>query len=258
VRLDADSLTRWWQRLIRLALATLLLACIISLLEVDTNPRIVVVDQQQSILLHSLTQYQAAAASSLHNSLANSNKITFNSASVVDDMKATFPEVNDASVVLPLVGHRPTVYLQLAKPVLILQSSTQSVVVANSGEALVTATQVAGLSQFDLPVVTDQSNLALQVGDPVLASTTVSFVQTVLAQLSAQHISWQSLILPAGTEELDVHLAGKPYYVKFNIHLTNPLEQVGSYLAAQQHLTGQGIVPTQYIDVRVPGRAYYK
>jgi hypothetical protein len=67
-----------------------------------------------------------------------------------------------------------------------------------------------------------------------------------------------SMILPAGTSELDVHLAGQPYFVKFNLNNNDPRQQAGTFLAAIANLQKNHITPAQYIDVRVDGRAYYQ
>ena len=64
--------------------------------------------------------------------------------------------------------------------------------------------------------------------------------------------------MPAAENELDMYLTGQSYYVKFNLADSSPLQEVGTFLAVRQNLQQQGITPSQYIDVRVDGRAYYK
>ena len=97
------------------------------------------------------------------------------------------------------------------------------------------------------------------MGQLALSSQTVSFIQSVVYELQHQKVTYSRLVLPAGSQELDVYIEGQPYYVKFNIHdVTTAREQVGSYLAAMHYLKEQGAAPSSYVDVRVAGRAYYR
>ena len=65
------------------------------------------------------------------------------------------------------------------------------------------------------------------------------------------------MTLPPAASELDVKIAGKPYFVKFNLQADDARRQAGTFLATQAQLQRKGITPAQYIDVRVEGRAYY-
>lgn len=252
------------QRTGTVLLGLVLAACVISLLQLDTKPRIVILNNAASYALHSPSVYQAAVTKTLRSSLANTNKVTVNSRQVVGDLKRQFPEIYDASLVLPLVGHRPTVYIELARPVVRLQTPSQTIVVDQTGRALASAAlgERTQFSSFNLPVVIDQSQLDLHVGDIVLPSNSVQFIREVTEQLAAKKVAIAKLTLPAGTQELDVYPAGVPYTVKFNLHdPTSARQQVGTYLAVRQQLGKQGSMhaePKQYIDVRLTGRAYYQ
>jgi hypothetical protein len=254
-KLDVKQLGKRFRAVL---LVALLLICTINLLQLDTTPRVTIINSSQAYALHPVSTYQTTITNELRGSLLSSNKVTIDTKSLVADLKSRYPEIRDASVVLPLVGHRMNVYIELTQPILLLTTQSQSVIVDNSGHALVTASDVAKLSSFHLPVLVDKSQLQLKVGDTVLSSDAVSFVQTVLAQLAAKHVPINRLELPAGTEELDVYPKGKPYHVKFNLHQTDARLEVGSYLAVKSQLERQGTTPGSYIDVRLAGRAYYK
>jgi hypothetical protein len=86
----------------------------------------------------------------------------------------------------------------------------------------------------------------------------VSFIKTVAAQLSAQHIGVKAMVLPPAADELDVYLAGQPFYGRFNLETGTALQQTGTFVAVWRQLQGQGTTPRDYIDVRIDGRAYYK
>jgi hypothetical protein len=85
----------------------------------------------------------------------------------------------------------------------------------------------------------------------------VAFIQEVAGQLKAKNMAIDSLTLPALADELDVRVKGLPYFIKFNIQ-ANPRQSAGAFLAAKQHLDSQHVTPSQYVDVRVEEKAYYK
>jgi hypothetical protein len=86
------------------------------------------------------------------------------------------------------------------------------------------------------------------------------FIVSVVQQVKAHNIDISSLTLPSGTSELDMRLNNQPYFVKFNMHagLASARQQAGTFIAVKNRLESQGIAPSQYIDVRVDGRAYYQ
>jgi hypothetical protein len=236
------------------------LACLFNLLRLVPNVKVESLNTPvTSYLLHDQVTYKTAADSYLHSSIFNNNKITINGTAVAERLQQDFPELASVNVALPLVGHRPVVYLRTSEPTLILITTTgQSFVIDESGKALTTTARVHNLDALHLPVVHDESGLKLQQGDTVLSSTAATFVSDVIAQLAAKKIDVASLRLPAGTSELDIYPAGVSYFVKFNLQHDSAAQQTGTYLAVSEKLQGQGVMPAQYIDVRVDGRAYYK
>ncbi len=173
-------------------------------------------------------------------------------------MLKQFPELSSVSVVLPLLAHRPVVYLTPSQPTLIITGLSGSYVLDDNGKALFTVTDTKTIPSLKLPVLTDQSGLKLSLGQRVLSSTDISFIETIIAQLVAKQVMVSSLTLPVASREIDITITGQPYFVKFNLQDGNALEQAGTLLATKARLSSQGIVPAHYIDVRVPGRAYYQ
>jgi hypothetical protein len=84
----------------------------------------------------------------------------------------------------------------------------------------------------------------------------VSFIQTLAYQFSEAKIAVSAYALPAGSPyELDVRLEDKPYMIRCSL-VADALVQSGAAIATLQHLGNT--VPREYLDVRVPGRVYYK
>jgi hypothetical protein len=248
------------QRFGLIIVAVAVLIAFANTLRVSTHAKIDSLNEPAaSFLLHDEKAYEAAASRYLASSVWNGNKLTVNTGAVAARLQQDFPELTSVSVALPLVGHRPVVYIRTAAPRLLLTTTNgQSFVVDENGKALIAASRVADLAALKLPVINDESGISLSEGKTVLSSSSVSFIRIVLSELSAQNIRPERITLPAGTSELDVYPVGTSYFVKFNFQSETALQQAGTYLATAARLKEQGITPNQYIDVRVDGRAYYK
>lgn len=238
------------------------IAGLVSSLGLSMNPRIIFVSGSQSrYFLHSNATYQQEASSILASSIWYRNKITINPNAISKQLLNRFPELASVSVALPFLGHRPLIYIQPEQPALILSSAQSgSYVVDEHGKALLSTSQLPLNSKLDLPVVTDQTGLAIRSGSQILTSGSVAYIIAVVQQIKAHSIGISSLTLPSGTSELDMYLSGQPYYVKFNLHagLSSARQQAGTFIAVKNRLDSQSITPSKYIDVRVDGRAYYQ
>lgn len=212
-----------------------------------------------SYLVHDQKTYQSAASAYLDSSLFNKNKITVNTTAVVRQLRHDFPELTSVSIAIPVVSHRPVVYIRTSEPTFVLlASSGQSFVIDDTGKALATTATVRNLQDLHLPVVRDESGLSVQRGDIVLSSGAAVFISEVAHQLAAKNIGIASMRLPGASNELDVYPANSHYFVKFNLQNDSAVQQTGTYLAVIQKLQGEGESPVSYIDVRIDGRAYYK
>ena len=253
---------RFWAK--RSGLLVALIAgfiCFISIISVSNTPRIVFLDEQNtSAAFHDTSTYARAAEEYLGKSVWNKNKLTINTGAASDDLRKKYPELGDVSITLPLVGHRPIYYLRANPPALVMQSVNGTYVLDSSGTALLAKDAADERVVANLPVITDQTGIHVVVGRQVISGAETAFIQTVVATLAAKQVTVSSMILPSGAvQQLDVRVADKPYVIKFNMHDTTTVrQQVGTYLATASNLSGQQVVPAQYIDVRVPGRAYYQ
>ena len=224
----------------------------------DSTPAVTVAAHSPPHMLQPLTVYQRAATSLLQKTLTGRIKPLVDTADVSRHLLHQFPELAAASLTLPLMGHEPTLTLTAATPVLRLTSANQTTVVDISGFAVAAANH-APWSSLHVFSLRDDSGTALTVGAPALPASSVRFVQTVAQQLALAHVAAQSYVLTGGGSEIDVIMADTPYRVRFNlVDDTTALQQTGTYLALRHSLQGRSIVPSEYIDVRINGRAYYK
>lgn len=236
-----------WRRLLNVGLAVVILFCLAYSLILRPQP-VLSVDSEQ---FHTKAQY-AATASDLMGGLGSRTKLTFDSSKFVSNMMQQYPEVKAVEVTVPPLGQRPKVELQISQPSLQIKSAGQLYTVDDRGRV------IGGQDSYpDLPLVQDDSGFKIQVGKSALSGDQVAFITTIVKQLQAKGIPIQSLTLPPKAEELFLKTADKPYYVKFLTN-GNALQQVGTYLATRQHLDETGQTPSEYIDVRVEGRVFYK
>ncbi len=253
------KVSRYWRQ--RFGFAVLLAAaafCLVYVSTLTTEPKIETVDSAPGrAVMRDQSVYAAAATDFLNDSVFNQNKITISTTGLAGHLTTKFPELAQVRVSLPLLNHRVNVLLVPAEPVMIIATTNGSYALDAGGMALSTGAQLAKLSELNLPLVTDDSSLEVKLRQQALASNDVTFISTVIAQLKAHNIEVASVSLPAGVRQLDVRLKGEPYLVKFNLASDSSEQQVGTLIAVYDRLKEQGITPSQYIDVRVDGRAYY-
>lgn len=250
----------WLQRVGFLILILAVTAAATSSLTLSANPEIVPTadSRDSSAFLHSQATYQVAASKLIADSFFNRNKITINTASISQQLIDQFPELSSANITLPLLAHRPIIHIQASKPAIILLTNNGSYVLDSNGKAVLPSERLSSTVQEKLPKITDQSGLKVTLNHQILTSSNVNFIQTIIAQLDAKKVGIESLTLPSASSEVDAKIAGQPYFVKFNLQSGDARRQAGAFLATQAQLRRKNITPSQYIDVRVEGRAYYR
>lgn len=237
----------------------IILVCVIDQLGLSSQVKIVPLTTAKSqLFLQNTTVYQQAADKLFAGSIGNRNKVTVNVSGISKSLQQKFPEIASVSVTLPLLGHRPVVYIQPSDPAFILKTSNGSYVLDKSGKALASAIQDVRATHLQLPVVTDQSGLQIYTGQSALSADDTTFIRTVIAELKTQGFAVDKITLPAAAREVDVYITGKSYFIKFNMQSNDARQQAGTFAAVAKQLAQQGKTPAHYIDVRIDGRAYYK
>ncbi len=234
-----------------------IVGCLFYASLLDNKPRVMISASSTGKPLQRPTKvYEAYIDQQLAGSFTNRSKLTFNSESMVVGLQKQFPEVANAIVTIPLVGHRPVVHIAVSSPAFILASTSGAYYVSADGMPLVKVSEV----ENPLPnilTVTDETNLPITVGKQILPTDTVTFISSVIKQLQATNTPVQSVTLPLEVNELQVRIVGQPYAIRYNT-LGDARLQTGTFLAVKKRLEGNREVPKEYIDVRVEERAYYK
>ena len=231
--------------------------CVVYASLLDSKPRVMVSASTTGKSLQRPNKvYEDFITNTLKQSIFNKSKLTFDSSTIVSDLQKQYPEVANAIVTVPLLGHRPVVRIAVSSPAFILATSSGAYYISAEGQPLVRVADVQH-QLANIVTVTDEANVPVTVGKQVLPSATVSFIRNTIDQLSATNNTVQTITLPLAANEVQVQIVGQPYLVRFNT-LEDARTQVGTYLAVKKRLEGSGQIPKEYIDVRVVERAYYK
>jgi len=230
-------------------LAILLIGLVYSLL-LRPNPQIKV----DSSPYHSSADYQSQIAP-LFKGFKNSNKLTFDEASVVSAIQRKFPEVHSARIELPFFSEQPVVWLDISAPAFKLVNDQNNLLIDEQGTAVAKSAEFPNIK--NQITVQDQTGFKVAVGQQVLSSDGVELINTVIAQTKQAHVMIASLSLPPRAQELDLKTSDQPYFVKFYLG-GDALSQTGQFLAARHQFAKNGKAPSQYLDVRVPGKIFYK
>lgn len=223
----------------------------------EPNAKVEITSNTSNSFLQPTSVYQQATDKILRSSYLNRSKLTINADSIASQISNKFPELSGVTVIVPLSGRQPILEIRPARSVIVLSNSQGKFMINQNGAAMIKLDTPEQLQHYSLPEVTDDSGLRVKLGQQVLPVDSIAFINTVIDQFSAKNIPIESMTLAAVPYELDVQVRGEPYIIKFNL-LEDPNYAVGTYLATVKELAALKQSPTQYIDVRIAGRAYYK
>lgn len=198
--------------------------------------------------------YEAAAAKQLKG-LNNQNKLTYDENTLEAYLTKRFPEIETISTRIPLIGQQPKLTIKVSKPRFFLSVKGETFVISGQGVVTGRSSDFPGVK--GLPVVIDDSGFEAKPGNQVLSARSTVFIAVLTDSLNKKNIKVQSLSLPALPYELHLRTENTPYYTKFFIN-SEPRQQIGQYLAAREEFFTSGSQPAQYLDVRVPGKIFFK
>lgn len=241
---------RYFFGLLDIILILLILAGLGYSLVISPKPQILVSSQA----FHSLGDYRAVADQQFSR-VKNRNKITYDERSITIAMEKKFPEISSISTELPIFSERPTLRITVSPASLKVKNDGRDYIVDSRGIIVGLASQLPAAS--GLPQIIDQSGYPARAGQPLLNVGSVDFIKTINAEIKAAKVPVSTMTLPPVVQELDLRTSDQTYYVKFFLG-GDALTQVGQYLAARNHFNQTGQKPSQYIDVRIAGKIFYK
>lgn len=246
----AKSARRYFFGFLDIILILVILAGLGYSLVISPKPKVLVNNQS----FHSLNDYRLYA-DQLFSQLKNRNKITYDEQSIASAMRRKFPEITSVGTELPIFSEQPTLRITVAPASLRVKENTTDYVVDDQGVIVGKLSQIPVAK--NLPQLIDKSGFPAKVGQPLLSAGAVSFIKTVVVEVKAAKVPLASLTLPTVAQEMDLRTADQPYFVKFYLG-GDALTQTGQYLAARNHFKQINQPPATYLDVRVPGKIFYK
>lgn len=245
-------------RLPNVVAGLLILAGILYMLNLNSNV-IIKPSSGGNDFIGDKSLFQKKAEDYMRSSLLNHSKLTFDRHDMEAQLRDDFPELVDIKVSVYPLKQRPVIDVTFARPTLLISSGERLFVVAQNGITIaeVTNNKDIGVDTDSLPLVQDLSLLDLSVGQFGLGSDQVRYIDEVVYQSTQNDLSIKKMELVPGGGELRVYYGNVDYYVKYNF-FEDARQSVGTAISMIDELEQKGIVPKQYIDVRVAERAYVK
>jgi len=243
------SATHFINKALDISLIAALLAAVIYTLMIKPQAKVILDDTTYHPAINYTYYINGKLAA-----FKNRNKITFDQEALIKDLESAFPEVNNANVELPVLGQKPVVRISVGKPAFFLSSAGQEYLISSNGVAVDYKNTYLKLPK--LITVKDSSGYPAAKGKQILNTNDVNFLETLSAELNRKQIPVQELSLSKQPQEVDLYTTDYRYYTKFYMG-GDAVIQAGQYLAARNKFN-PATAPSEYLDVRVPGKIFYK
>lgn len=202
--------------------------------------------------------YQDSVSKIISSNMINHIKPLVPVASIQEKILNNLPEVSSATVSTSLFSHRLNVRLITDSPAAILtQPGQQDLIVSNRGRLLIPANNELKTDTSKLPIVQNQSGITAKAGEQFIRPDEMAMLLKLNEQVSTDN-SVANYVIPTTPHEIWMYEPNRGgYYTRFLLDETI-LNQYGALRATQKKLSEIGQTPTQYIDIRLTDKAYYK
>jgi hypothetical protein len=203
-------------------------------------------------------QYSDKAHQILGESLNNRWKFSIKKPDIADSLQQSFPEISSVDISTPPWSYQPIINITVSQPRILLVSAGDKYLVDSSGVAMITLKDVQKrYKPGNLPEVIDETGYLVEEGKPILSSEQVDFIDEIIFQTNQKRLTTSQINLKPGGEEVHFKFEGLSYLVKFSFEVDSR-KSAGAFLSLKKHLEAKGPLPNEYIDARVPERAYVR
>jgi len=193
---------------------------------------------------------QASAMNLLKHNLLQQSLLTINDGALENDLMKADPMIKTVTVRRSW-PHGLVVTATLKEPAIGWASGDQVYLIDKDGTAI--GIMPAGATY---PVIYDGSNLPVAIGQRVMTSHLAGYMQALPAALTAAGVTPTRYEVKDTT--LDLYVTTNKGY-KLILDTSRPIEDTTANLkAVLASLAAQKRTPAQYIDLRVPDKAYYQ
>lgn len=139
------------------------------------------------------------------------------------------------------------------KVAMLWKTSTRTYALSPNGYAISLNQSPPGST---VPTISDSTNLPVEIGSKVVSRDFVNFSTKLHEFLNANKLAVNQIYIKETTAEIVVQTSAG-YEIKLSA-VQSPESQLSSLKAALELMGQQGKKPASYIDLRIPGRAFYK
>lgn len=208
---------------------------------------------------YDLPVYQKAAESAIRSSFFNRSKLLFQDKAFEQQLKSEFPEISNVKSSVPLGGRNLSVLITVSEPFAYVSSGSDNGVINKEGVLVTKNNPTVPDGLIKLRFTEPQSNF--NVGSRILTADELKLISLADNELSAlvfkdgSNASIKEILFNVADGQLEAKLVSKPFYIKFST-FTETDQQVGGAKATLRQLDRENKLPSQYLDIRVPGRAF--
>jgi len=241
------------KRILRILAIVLICTAVLAYLVVSYIGRIDIAYPQQGAVQPPTPTYQQTIATYFGQHPMERFGFAVNHKQFINDVKAVHPELASIDIDRNWYGGGVQFILQFRRPILVWETAGKRFYVDAQGIAF----------QYDhfggkYVAVSDQSGVSpSDSGGAVASNRFINFLGKLVAKINeGGKGNVTDIIIPAASREVDVKLQGRGYPIKTHTD-RDPYEQAQDVLNALKWYDEHKINPV-YVDVRVPGKAFYK
>ena len=241
----------WWRLIIKASPYILLLSIAVGIVFFSSIFRIDRVDVQgpNTELSQKLND---EVVKYLNSSLVGKNWLFLDAGSLKGRLQKTFTG-QEAIVVEKQFPNKLIVKTDEQKAAIVWKTGSKKYIASINGRVM---SELLGENTTGLSTITDGSSLPVDIGNKILSRDFVSFAIKVGDYIKAKSLGPEQIYITETTKELLVK-TNSGYEIRFNTEEA-PESQLRSLQATLDLLASQNKKAAQYIDLRVPGRAFYK
>ncbi len=183
-------------------------------------------------------------------------KVGINKAQLQEELEQLLPQYDSVKVDTSLFSNKVEIRaIERSPEVAYKLSGNESYLLDNEGVAYL---QITTPVKGDLIKVADQTRIDVEVGDEVLARSTILFMNN-FSKLLEQNTSLKinSFSINETPRLVTVSLNNAPYQLKLNT-ARGAGEQMQDLVLVLKHLKKSNITPVSHVDLRIPDKTFYK
>lgn len=203
--------------------------------------------------------YEKAAQEILKSNVFYRSKILFPNVSFENKLKERFPEISRATPVVPLGGRNLSIIVTVSEPFAYVSSGSDTGIVNNEGVLVVKNANSVPDDLFKLRFTEPQSNF--DIGSRILTTSEVDLLTLLQNEMNSLAFNdgttakIKDALFNVSQGQIEATIVSKQFFIKLSSFNAADV-QVGGAKATLRQLDREATLPTKYIDVRVPGRAF--